>query len=37
LQKHSVSGAETLFANAAFTEAINELAAGEFDAMLRHL
>ena len=37
LRKHPVSGAETLFVNAAFTEAINELAADESDAMLRHL
>jgi taurine dioxygenase len=31
-----VLGVETLFVNAAFTEAINELAADEPDAMLRH-
>ena len=31
-----MSGAETLFVNVAFTEAINELAAGECDAMLCH-
>ena len=34
LRKHPVSGAETLFVNTAFTEAINELAADESDAML---
>ena len=32
-----MSGAETLFVNAAFTEAIKELAADESDAMIRHL
>ena len=37
IRKHAVSGAETLFVNAAFTEAINELAADESDAMLRQL
>jgi len=37
LRKHPVSGVETLFVNAAFTEAINELAADESDAMLRYL
>jgi len=37
LQKDPVPGAETLFVNAAFIEAINELAADESDAMLRHL
>ncbi len=37
LRKHPVLGAETLFVNAAFTEAINELAADGSDAMLRHL
>ncbi|MDC0649780.1 TauD/TfdA family dioxygenase [Candidatus Puniceispirillum sp.] len=34
LRKHPVSCAETLFVNAAFTKAINELAANESDAML---
>jgi len=37
LQKDPVPGAETLFVNATFIEAINELAADESDAMLRHL
>ena len=32
-----MSGDETLFVNAAFAETINELAADESDAMLRHL
>ena len=37
LRKQPVSGAETLFVDAAFTEAINELAADGSDAVLRHL
>ena len=37
IRKHPVLGTETLFVNAAFTEAINELAANESDAMFRHL
>lgn len=37
IRKHPVLGTETLFVNAAFTEAIEELAANESDAMLRHL
>ena len=36
LRKHSVTGVEKLFVNAAFTEAINKLAANESNAMLRH-
>ena len=37
MRVHPVTGEETLFVNAAFTEAINELTAAESDAMLRHL
>ena len=37
LQKCPVLGAETSFVNAAFTEAINKLAADGSDAVLRHL
>ena len=36
IRKHPVLGAETFFVDAAFTEAIYELAADEPDAMLRH-
>lgn len=36
LRKQSVSGGETLFVDAAFTEAINKLAADGSDAAVRH-
>jgi taurine dioxygenase len=37
LRKHPVTGAETVFVNAAFTVGINELGHGESETVLRHL